>query len=51
MATHSINEYRRKRDFRRSPVMLWDVGLWQLDGRNDDEQIDFIFTGTKLKGA
>ncbi|MGE5027872.1 MAG: non-homologous end-joining DNA ligase, partial [Betaproteobacteria bacterium] len=138
MATHSINEYRRKRDFRRSPepdvaapagavpalqgghlyvmhkhaarrehfdlrmeqdgvlrswalpkgpslesgekrlaiqvedhpleygefegtipkgeygggtVMLWDVGQWQPDGRNDDEQIDFILTGTKLKGA
>lgn len=133
MATHSINEYRRKRDFRRSPepnaaapalqaghlyvmhkhaarrehfdlrieqdgvlrswalpkgpalesgekrlaiqvedhpleyadfegaipkgeygggtVMLWDVGLWQPDGRNDDQQIDFILTGTKLKGA
>src|SRR5574340_721137 len=32
-------------------VMLWDVGLWQSDGRNDDEQIDFILTGTKLKGA
>lgn len=32
-------------------VMLWDVGLWQQDGRNDDKQIDFILTGTKLKGA
>lgn len=32
-------------------VMLWDVGLWQPDGRNDDEQIDFILTGTKLQGA
>lgn len=32
-------------------VMLWDVGLWQPDGRNDDEQIDFILTGAKLKGA
>ncbi|BBI98931.1 ATP-dependent DNA ligase [Ferrigenium kumadai] len=32
-------------------VMLWDVGLWQLNGRNDDEQIDFILTGAKLKGA
>ena len=31
--------------------MLWDVGQWQPDGRNDDEQIDFILTGTKLKGA
>ncbi|MFZ3017043.1 MAG: DNA ligase D [Gallionella sp.] len=32
-------------------VMLWDVGRWQADGRNDDEQIDFILTGAKLKGA
>lgn len=32
-------------------VMLWDVGMWQQNGRNDDEQIDFILTGTKLKGA
>lgn len=32
-------------------VMLWDTGRWQPDGRNDDEQIDFILTGTKLKGA
>ncbi|HZW24046.1 MAG TPA: DNA ligase D [Gallionella sp.] len=32
-------------------VMLWDMGRWQPDGRNDDEQIDFILTGTKLKGA
>ncbi len=32
-------------------VMLWDTGMWQLNGRNDDEQIDFILTGTKLKGA
>ncbi|HCI14902.1 MAG: DNA ligase D [Gallionellales bacterium GWA2_60_142] len=32
-------------------VMLWDAGRWQADGRNDDEQIDFILTGTKLKGA
>jgi len=32
-------------------VMLWDMGRWQADGRNDDEQIDFILTGAKLKGA
>jgi len=32
-------------------VMLWDVGVWQPDGRNDDEQIDFLLTGTKLRGA
>ncbi|HEX5363813.1 MAG TPA: DNA ligase D [Gallionella sp.] len=32
-------------------VMLWDVGLWQTDGRFDDKQIDFILTGAKLKGA
>jgi bifunctional non-homologous end joining protein LigD len=32
-------------------VMLWDFGLWQQNGRNDDEQIDFVLTGTKLKGA
>jgi bifunctional non-homologous end joining protein LigD len=32
-------------------VMLWDTGLWQPDGRNDDNQVDFILTGTKLKGA
>ena len=32
-------------------VMLWDVGRWQQNGRFDDEQIDFILTGTKLKGA
>jgi bifunctional non-homologous end joining protein LigD len=32
-------------------VMLWDTGLWQQDGRNDDRQIDFILSGTKLKGA
>jgi bifunctional non-homologous end joining protein LigD len=32
-------------------VMLWDVGMWQPDGRNDDEQIDFILTGAKLRGG
>jgi bifunctional non-homologous end joining protein LigD len=32
-------------------VMLWDVGMWQQNGRNDDQQIDFVLTGTKLKGA
>ncbi len=32
-------------------VMLWDVGMWQQNGRNDNEQIDFILTGAKLKGA
>lgn len=32
-------------------VMLWDVGHWQANGRNDDGQIDFILNGTKLKGA
>jgi len=32
-------------------VMLWDVGLWQPDGRNDGEQIDFILNGAKLKGT
>ncbi len=32
-------------------VMVWDVGRWQVNGRNDDEQIDFILTGSKLKGA
>lgn len=32
-------------------VMLWDVGQWQADGRNDDEQIDFILAGAKLHGA
>jgi bifunctional non-homologous end joining protein LigD len=31
--------------------MLWDVGRWQPNGRNDEEQIDFILTGTKLRGA
>ena len=25
--------------------------MWQQDGHNDDKQIDFILTGTKLKGA
>ncbi|MEN6584984.1 MAG: DNA ligase D [Sulfuricella sp.] len=32
-------------------VMLWDVGRWQADGRNDADQLDFILTGAKLKGA
>jgi len=32
-------------------VMLWDVGQWQQDGRNDDKQIDFILTGSKLRGG
>ncbi|HEY5994042.1 MAG TPA: DNA ligase D [Gallionellaceae bacterium] len=32
-------------------VMLWDVGMWQINGRNDEDQLDFILTGTKLKGA
>lgn len=32
-------------------VMLWDVGMWQPNGRNDGEQIDFILTGKKLYGA
>jgi len=32
-------------------VMLWDMGLWQQDGRNDAKQIDFTLSGTKLKGA
>ena len=32
-------------------VMLWDVGLWQADGRNDTDRLDFILAGTKLQGA
>lgn len=32
-------------------VMLWDVGRWQADGRNDADQLDFILTGAKLKGG
>ncbi|HEY0634551.1 MAG TPA: DNA ligase D [Gammaproteobacteria bacterium] len=32
-------------------VMVWDAGRWQVTGRNDDDQIDFVLTGSKLKGA
>ncbi len=32
-------------------VMLWDVGRWYPNGRNDVEQLDFILEGTKLQGA
>ena len=40
-----------KSEYGGGTVMLWDVGLWQADGHNDDNQLDFKLTGTKLKGA
>lgn len=40
-----------KGEYGAGTVMLWDVGHWQADGRNDDEQVDFILTGVKLQGA
>jgi bifunctional non-homologous end joining protein LigD len=32
-------------------VMIWDMGSWQADGRNDAERLDFILSGEKLSGA
>jgi bifunctional non-homologous end joining protein LigD len=32
-------------------VMIWDVGSWQINGRNDADQLDFVLEGRKLKGA
>lgn len=32
-------------------VMIWDVGHWQLNGRNDADQLDFVLEGRKLEGA
>lgn len=32
-------------------VMLWDQGVWQPNGRNDADQLDFVLDGEKLKGA
>ncbi len=40
-----------KNEYGGGTVMLWDVGMWQQNGRFDDQQIDFILTGTKLRGA
>jgi bifunctional non-homologous end joining protein LigD len=40
-----------KGEYGAGTVMIWDAGLWQPDGRNDDDQIDFILSGSKLKGA
>ncbi|HEY0664885.1 MAG TPA: DNA ligase D [Gallionella sp.] len=40
-----------KNEYGGGTVMLWDVGMWQQSGRNDDQQIDFTLTGTKLRGA
>ena len=32
-------------------VMLWDAGSWRVNGKHDDNHIDFILDGEKLKGA
>ncbi len=40
-----------KGEYGAGTVMIWDMGLWQADGRNDEDQIDFILSGSKLKGA
>lgn len=40
-----------KGEYGAGAVMIWDAGLWQANGRNDENQIDFILSGSKLKGA
>lgn len=40
-----------KGEYGAGTVMVWDVGRWQVDGRNDADQLDFILTGAKLRGA
>ncbi|NIV35130.1 MAG: ATP-dependent DNA ligase, partial [Anaerolineae bacterium] len=40
-----------KGEYGAGTVMLWDVGRWQPDGRNDADRLDFILTGAKLRGA
>lgn len=32
-------------------IMLWDAGSWKVNGKNEDDHIDFILDGEKLKGA
>ena len=32
-------------------VMLWDAGSWRVNGKCDDNHIDFVLDGEKLKGA
>jgi bifunctional non-homologous end joining protein LigD len=32
-------------------VMIWDIGRWRINGRNDADQLDFVLEGRKLKGA
>jgi bifunctional non-homologous end joining protein LigD len=32
-------------------VMLWDHGSWQPNGKHDDNHLDFVLDGGKLKGA
>jgi len=32
-------------------VMLWDAGSWRVNGKHDENHIDFILDGEKLKGA
>ncbi len=40
-----------KGEYGAGTVMVWDVGRWRQDGRNDADQLDFILTGAKLRGA
>lgn len=32
-------------------VMLWDAGHWKINGKADENHVDFILEGRKLKGA
>lgn len=32
-------------------VMLWDAGRWKVNGKADENHVDFILEGRKLKGA
>ncbi|HEY6095608.1 MAG TPA: DNA ligase D [Gallionellaceae bacterium] len=40
-----------KGEYGAGTVMIWDAGVWQVNGRNDEDQIDFILNGDKLKGG
>ena len=40
-----------KEEYGGGTIMLWDAGSWRLNGRNDEDQVDFVLDGEKLRGA
>jgi len=40
-----------KGEYGAGTVMVWDVGRWYPNGRNDADQLDLILDGAKLQGA